>query len=107
MVSAEKAKAADIDLNLDVDTDNYATAAAEDTPTDSDRTALSEEDFEKTRATYSAKIDTGDVSEFSLQSPLHVVFAQSNQKSDQTHRSGLWTSLRPRSHSRIKQCPWN
>jgi len=62
MVSAEKAKAADLDLDLDVDADDYATAVVEDTPTDSARTALSEEDFEKTRASYSAKIDTGDVS---------------------------------------------
>jgi len=62
MVSTEKAEAADMDLDLDVDTDNYATAAVEDTPTDSARTALSSEDYEKTRATYRAKIDTGDVS---------------------------------------------
>lgn len=66
MVSAEKAEGADLDLDLDldVDTDNYATAAAEDTPptTDSSRTALSDEDFEKTRAGYRAKIEGGDVS---------------------------------------------
>lgn len=62
MISAEKAQAADLDMDLDVDTDNYATAAAEDTRTDSARTALSDEDFEKTRAGYSAKIENGDVS---------------------------------------------
>ncbi|GAB7345508.1 hypothetical protein MBLNU457_3826t1 [Dothideomycetes sp. NU457] len=59
MISAEKAEAADLDL--DVDTDNYATVAAEDTPTDSARTALSNEDFEKTRANYRAKIENGDI----------------------------------------------
>ena len=54
---------ADPQLNHDVDADNYATTAAHDTPTDqSSRTAQSDADFEAQRLSYTAKIDTGDVS---------------------------------------------
>ena len=53
----------DLDLDLDVDTEDYATTAAHDTPTSSARTTPSETDFEAQRASYEAKVDTGDVCE--------------------------------------------
>ena len=48
----------DMSLDVDVDADNYAEAAAEDVPVD--RTFQSEEDFQKQKAGYSAKVDQGD-----------------------------------------------
>ena len=47
----------DMSLDVDVDADNYAEAAAEDV---TDRTFQSEEDFQKQKAGYSAKVDQGD-----------------------------------------------
>ena len=53
---------ADAVLELDVDTEDYATTAANDTPTASDRTAQSEADFAAQKASYTAKIENGQVS---------------------------------------------
>ena len=47
----------DMSLDVDVDADNYAEAAAEDV---TDRTFQSEEDFQKQKAGYSAKVDQGN-----------------------------------------------
>lgn len=49
------------ELDLDVDVDEYATAAASDTKARSDRTTLTDADFQATRASYRAKIDNGQV----------------------------------------------
>ena len=77
-----------LDLDIDIDADNYATTAAHDTPTDqSSRTAQSDADFEAQRLSYTAKIDTGDVSShafcvsyMSIQSCFHSLSAYSPTK---------------------------
>lgn len=47
-------------LTIDVGTDDYAETAAGDTPSTVDRTFQSEEDFQKQKASYSAKIQNGN-----------------------------------------------
>lgn len=47
-------------LAIDVGTDDYAETAARDTPSTVDRTFQSEEDFQKQKASYSAKIQNGN-----------------------------------------------
>ncbi|KAF2155540.1 hypothetical protein K461DRAFT_75228 [Myriangium duriaei CBS 260.36] len=49
-------------LDIEVDADDYATTAANDDPAPTqDRTHVSEEQFQQTKATYRAKIDTGSI----------------------------------------------
>lgn len=54
-------------LDLDVHADDYATTAAKDNPAapvTEERTFVSEEQFQRTKAEYQAKHDTGNVRKF-------------------------------------------
>ncbi|KAI5359968.1 hypothetical protein Slin15195_G118290 [Septoria linicola] len=56
---------AEMDANglfaIDVDADDYAETATVDTPSAVDRTFQSEADFQKQKASYSAKVDQGNL----------------------------------------------
>ena len=58
-------------LDIQVDADDYAETAAGDTPTSNDRTLVTEEQFQQTKATYRAKIDSGSVSSLVVDYILH------------------------------------
>ncbi|PPJ55710.1 hypothetical protein CBER1_08283 [Cercospora berteroae] len=50
-------------FSISVDADDYAEAAAGDAPSNVDRTFQSEEDFQKQKASYSAKVHQGNLLE--------------------------------------------
>ncbi|CAK1362899.1 unnamed protein product [Cercospora beticola] len=50
-------------FSISVDADDYAEAAAGDAPSDVDRTFQSEEEFQKQKASYSAKVHQGNLLE--------------------------------------------
>ena len=58
-------------LDIQVDADDYAETAAGDTPTNNDRTLVTEEQFQQTKATYRAKIDSGSVCTLVVDRSLH------------------------------------
>lgn len=70
-------RAYNMDLqDLDVDADDYGTAAAEDTPARSRRTEQTEADFEKQRASYTARIENGEVRIYSLRRMYIIISLQ-------------------------------